>query len=106
MVSVAMNVRVSVGAVLALLVFSVSVRGNISGFGDNGSGWTLNSTTADNPVIAADHLLITQNGEFSAAKSAWFNIAQPLSGAWVARFTVRRSAPVGGADFAHGCAFG
>src|SRR4030095_13887345 len=103
-----MKTRVAVAsglaAALALLGFSTSVRGSISGFGDNGAGWTLNSTTANKPVIVADHLLITQNGEFSVAKSAWCNTSQSISGEWVARFTVRRSAPLSG-TYADGCAF-
>jgi autotransporter-associated beta strand protein len=63
--------------------------GNVTGFGGNGTGWTLNST-AGNPTgvpgIASDLLTITTNAN-GEASSVWNNTKVPVSQNFTVKYT-------------------
>ena len=80
------------------------VHGAVTGFGDNGAGWTGNNAGGTPPVFSADRLTIIQNGEQDTAKSAWFQTPQSITGGFSARFTLRR-ANTGGPFAREGAAF-
>ena len=72
---------------------------SLSGFGDSGTGWTLNG----GPSIASDVLTITDSNN-NEARSAYFNTAQPIfagSSGFTASFTYTN----GGNKTADGAAF-
>ena len=90
--------------VLFAAAFAGPLRADVTGFGDNGAGWTRNNAGGTPPVFAADRLTIIQNGEQDTAKSAWFQTPQSITGGFSARFTLRR-ANTGGPFAREGAAF-
>ncbi len=80
-----------------------SAHADVSGFGGNGSGWTLaHGSGPDLPTIASDVLTLT-NGGLGDASSAFFNRPQNVSG-FTASFIYQATSP-GGIGFADGVAF-
>ena len=82
-------------AVLAALGFASAAFGQVTGFGGNGTGWTLNGNTAGVPAVSSDTLTVTTAAN-SEASSAWFNTAQDITN-FVASFTYT-DVSTGGAD--------
>lgn len=64
----------SLAAALAFLQFSDSARADISGFGGNGTGWTLNGTA----TVSANALQLTTESTLEAG-SAFYNTPQNIN---------------------------
>ena len=89
---VAMKMKLSLPLTLSLCLLGPGLlpesRGDITGFGDNGAGWTGNHAGGTAPVFAGDRLTIIQNGEQNTAKSAWFQTPQNVTTGFIAMLEI------------------
>ena len=63
----------------------------LSGFGGNGTGWTLKET--GNPAVGVSNnvLTLTQSNVGSTATALWYNAPVSVTGPWTAAFTYNNS---------------
>ncbi len=75
---------------LGLVVATTVASANVTGFGTNGTGWTLNDNGNYTPTITGNNLELTSAAD-NEATSVWYNTQQDVASSWSATFTWTQS---------------